>query len=91
MAHTGQAGRRLAPGAALLSLAIGLAACEAPVIEVGMFEEEPAAAPAEDAAVDAAVDVEADVPGDEADAPPPPPSDPGAADSVQPESETLFY
>ncbi len=92
MGHLPQGGRRRASMAAGLALALGLAACEAPLGGTAAFEDEaPPAEPAEAVSSDVVAEVEPDTP--EADDAPPGPalSDPDAADSVQPESETLFY
>lgn len=97
MKPIGQSGRRLtslAAGVALAAgLALGLSACEAPLVEVDAYEDEaPVAEPAEEVAVDAAAEVAPETADVDPDAPAaPPPANPEGADSVQPESETLFY
>lgn len=93
MEHIGQGGRRLASIAAGLALALGLAACDAPLDAGDVYEDEaPSAEATEEVAVDAAAEVAPEAPKVEDDAQiAPPPADADAADSVQPESETLFY
>lgn len=93
MEHTGQGGRRLASIAAGLALALGLAACDTPQDAGDVYEDEaPSAEAAEEDAVDAAAEVAPEAPEVEDDArAEPPPVNADAADSVQPESETLFY
>jgi hypothetical protein len=93
MEHKGQGGRRLASIAAGLALALGLAACDATPEASDVYEDEaPSVEAAEEVAVDAAAEVAPEPPEVEDDAQAaPPPADADAADSVQPESETLFY
>ncbi len=93
MEYVGRGGRRLASITVGLALALGLAACDGPRDSSDVYEDEaPSAEAAEEVAVDAAAEVAPEAPEVEDDAQAaPPPADADAADSVQPESETLFY
>lgn len=92
MTCTGQASRRWPLGGAALIVALGLAACEAPLADVETDQAEaPMAAPGEELPTDPAAEVEPDSPEPQDAVTAPPPSVPDGAESVRPESETLFY
>jgi hypothetical protein len=77
-----------------LGAALALAACEAPERESDGLEPYAESVPAEAMGEDAAAELppeEVAPEPEEDDGVTPPPADPEAADSVRPESETLFY
>ena len=76
-----------------LALVVALAACDAPPQPRETYDEGLETAPAADQGEDAATGPapEAAPPAPDDTPPVPPPSPPDANDSVQPESDTLFY